>query len=99
MQHRILFTEKGEPISTHYDATPADIDYAMKRNQRDNPTMFLVIPTGEEYNETLSTEIIARTHRIMKRFGNKLGLPLYDKNFESALKVAITHVLVQQQEQ
>ena len=96
MQHRILFTDKGEPISTNYNASAADIDYAMKRNQRDNPTMFLVVPTGEEYNETLSTEIIARTHSIMKRFGNKMGMPLYDANFESALKVAITHVLINQ---
>ena len=95
-QHVVLVTNRGELISTNFNATPKEIQHAKERNYREDPTEYLMVPTGEEYNETLTTEIISRTHSIMKRFGNKMGMPLYDVNFESALKVAITHVLINQ---
>jgi len=97
-QHAVLVTSRGELISTHFDATPKDIQHAKERNYREEPTEYLMVPTGEEYNETLTTEIIKRTNNIMKRFGNKSEMPLDDANFKSTLMVAITHVLIHQKQ-
>lgn len=96
-QHGLLVAENGEFIcSTTFNSTPAELRYAMERNNHHNCKEYILIDNSEEHSSVLAVKIMNLVDGLAKQFGKKQGIPMSDHDFRAQTEVAITHLLVHQ---